>query len=186
MQTKSLFLLTSVCGALLLTGACTKCPTQTHMPHGYHEQHHQGAPHNKHKKQDGPMVFQQKYSGDDVKKVAATMSTRSANGGDAEMGTIWFKETKDGLKMNVDLVYLRPNKTYTAQIYQCGACNDNTCCAMEAMSVDLPQLKVNSTDERLQESYIVRGLTATQLNNAKLILIRDGGYKAAWGTLKQK
>ena len=182
MQTKSVLLLTSVCGALLLTGACTKCPTQTHMPHGYHDQPHKGAPHKKHGE---PMVFQQNYTGDDVKKVKATMSTRGANGGESEMGTIWFKETKDGLKMNVDLIYLRPNKTYTAEVYQCGACNDNTCCAVEAMSVDLPQLKINNDGERLQQSYIVRGLTATQLNNAKIILTRDGGYKAAWGVLKQ-
>ena len=54
------------------------------------------------------------------------------------------------------------------------------------MSVDLPTLKVNNADERLKQSYIVRGLTAAQLNNAKLVLTRDGGYKAAWGTLKQK
>ncbi len=53
------------------------------------------------------------------------------------------------------------------------------------MSVDLPKLSVNNAGDRLQQTYIVRGLTATQLNNAKLILTRDGGYKAAWGTLRQ-
>ena len=183
---KKLFLLTSLCSISLLTGACTMCPTGTHGDHGYHEQHQK--PHKKHlKKGHGsqPIIFQQTYTGSDVKQVKANMATRSSQGGDAEMGTIWFNETQDGLKMTVDLVYLRPNKTYTAQIYQCGACNDNTCCAIEAMSVDLPKLQVSSNGERLQQTYIVRGLTATQLNNAKLILTRDGGYKAAWGTLKQ-
>ena len=52
------------------------------------------------------------------------------------------------------------------------------------MSIDLPQIKTNSK-ERLKQSYIVRGLTASQLNNAKFILTRDGGYKAAWGTLQK-
>ena len=184
MKNKTLFLLTSLCGVCLLTSACTTCPTQTHNNYGYHEQHHKN--HKKHKMQhDTPVVFQQTYSGDDVKKVTANMSTRNSNGGTTEMGTIWFTETDNGLQMNADLVYLRPNKTYTVQIYQCGACNDNTCCAMEAMSVDLPKLSVNNAGDTLQQTYIIRGLTATQLNNAKIILTRDSGYKAAWGTLKQ-
>ena len=186
MKNKTLFLLASLCGVCLLTSACTTCPTNTHN-HEMHQKHHKDKEHKKHHKMhdNNPVIFQQTYSGTDVKKVKANMATRSNQGGEAEMGTIWFKETDDGLKMTVDLVYLRPNTVYTAQVYQCGACNDNTCCAMEAMSVDLPQLKVANNGERLQESYIVRGLTATQLDNAKLILTRDGGYKAAWGTLKQ-
>jgi len=183
MKNKTLFLLTSLCGVCFLTSACTTCPTGTHDKGMYHEQHHKNKEHKKY--HDAPVVFQQNYTGDDVKKVGANMSTRSSNGGTTEMGTIWFTETPDGLKMNADLMYLRPNKTYTAQIYQCGTCNDNTCCAMEAMSVDLPKLMVNNAGDRLQQTYIIRGLTATQLNNAKITLTRDGGYKAAWGTLKQ-
>ncbi|MBQ6011623.1 MAG: hypothetical protein IJL23_00685 [Alphaproteobacteria bacterium] len=182
MKHKTLFILTSLCAVTLLTSACTTCPTQTHDRGAYNQQHKK---HNK-KIHDGkPMVFQQTYSGSDVKRVKANMATRSSQGGDAEMGAIWFTETNEGLKMNADLVYLRPNKTYTAQIYQCGSCNDNTCCAMEAMSVELPTLSVSNAGDRLQQTYIVRGLTATQLNNAKIILTRDGGYKAAWGTLRQ-
>ena len=183
---KKLFLLTSLCSICLITSACTMCPMHTNDNYNHQEQHKKTR--KKHlKKGHGsqPIIFQQNYTGSDVKKVKANMATRSSNGGEAEMGTIWFKETPDGLKMAVDLVYLRPNKTYTAEIYQCGPCNDNTCCAVEAMSVELPQLQVNNADERLKQSYIIRGLTATQLNNAKLILTRDGGYKAAWGTLKQ-
>jgi hypothetical protein len=53
------------------------------------------------------------------------------------------------------------------------------------MSVDLPKLVNSQKGEQLQQSYIIRGLTATQLNNAKIVLTRDGGYQAAWGTLKQ-
>lgn len=178
MKNKTLFVLTSLCAVTLLTSACVTCPTQTH---GRHE--HYGK--DKKMKDKNPVVFQQTYSGSDVKKVKAHMSTRSNQGGDAKMGAIWFTETNDGLKMNTDLVYLRPNKTYTAKIYQCGSCNDNTCCSMDAMSVELPTLSVSNSGDRLQQSYIVRGLTATQLNNAKIILTRDDGYTAAWGTLKQ-
>ena len=182
MKHKTLFILTSLCAVTLLTSACTTCPTQTH---GHHEHYNKDKKHDKKMHDNNPAVFQQTYSGSDVKKVKANMSTRSAQGGDAEMGAIWFTETNEGLKMNADLIYLRPNKTYTAQIYQCGSCNDNTCCAMEAMSVELPTLSVSNAGDRLQQTYIVRGLTATQLNNAKIILTRDGGYKAAWGTLRQ-
>ena len=116
MKHKTLFLLTSLCSVCLLTSACTTCPTQT--PNNY-EHHHKKHDKKMHKNES--IVFQQNYSGSDVHKVKANMSTRSSNGGEAEMGTIWFKETDDGLKMMVDLVYLRPNKTYTAEIYQCGA-----------------------------------------------------------------
>ena len=52
------------------------------------------------------------------------------------------------------------------------------------MSVNLPTLSVQSAG-RLKESFIIRGLTAEQLNNAKIYLERDGGYKAAWGTLEK-
>ena len=181
MKTKTIFVMTSLCGALLLTAACTSCPTSTHDK--YHEQN-MHKKHDKHKKHHEPVVFQQNYTGDDVHNVRAKMFTRSVRGGESEMGYISFKETEDGLKMNVDLIDLRPGKIYTAQIYQCGACNDSVCCDTEAMAVDLPQLQID-TAGRLQQSYIVRGLTAAQLNNAKLKLTRDGGYKAAWGTVKQ-
>ena len=178
MKNKSLFLMASLCGVTLLTAGCTSCPTHTHDK--YHEQKMQ----KKHKKNSEPVVFQQNYSGDDVHNVRAKMFTRSADGGNAEMGYIDFKETENGLKMNVDLIHLRPGKIYTAQVYQCGACNDSVCCDTEAMAIDLPQIK-STNGERLQQSYIIRGLTAAQLNNAKLKLTRDGGYKAAWGTLNQ-
>ena len=52
------------------------------------------------------------------------------------------------------------------------------------MQMNLPKLSVTKQG-RLKESFIIQGLTAEQLNNAKLYLERDGGYKAAWGTLKK-
>ena len=99
------------------------------------------------------------------------------------MGTIKFVEKNDGLHMNINLVDLRPGKTYTAHVYPCGTCNDYSCCATTPMAIDLPTLRIEESG-RLEKSYIVRGLTAAQLNNAKIVLSRDGGYKAAWGKLK--
>lgn len=182
MKTKNLGIIASLCGVTLLLGGCVSCPVQDH---GYHEQYKKDKAHKHHKKHDkNPIIFQQTYSGSDVHNVKANMYTRSMHGGESEMGFIKFKETEDGLKMWVDLIDLRPGKIYTAQVYQCWNCNNGICCNTEAMSVDLPSISTDNAG-RLQQTYIVRGLTANQLNNAKLVLTRDGGYKAAWGTLKQ-
>lgn len=164
MTSKTLFLLASLCSVCFLTSACSTKHEKMYNHHGYPEQHHKGKEH---------------------KKMKAKMMTNSSNGGLTEMGSIWFKETPDGLKMMADLVYLRPNKSYTIELYQCGACKDDTCCAMEAMSVDLPQLQVSTQGERLKQSYDVPNLNASQLHNAKIVLTRDNGQRAAWGKLKK-
>ena len=179
MTTKNLCLIASLCGVTLLLGGCVSCPVQDH---GYHEQYKKEKHHKKYKAE--PVIFQQTYTDSDVHHVKANMYTRSVRGGESEMGYIKFKETDDGLKMWVDLIDLRPGKIYTAHVYQCWSCNNDICCNTDAMSIDLPTISIDNTG-RLQQSYIVRGLTAKQLNNAKLVLTRDGGYKAAWGTLKQ-
>ena len=190
MKTKSLFLIASLFGVAVLMGGCT-CPNKHYGHHKYVQcdgTNHKNCKHAKQQTQkpqiSETVVFYQTYEGDDVNNVRANMYTRSSRGGESAMGTIKFKETDSGLKMVVDLIDLRPGKTYTAHVYQCGACNDSTCCDTAPMAIDLPQLKIASAG-RLQKSYIIRGLTAAQLNNAKLILTRDGGYKAAWGTLNQ-
>lgn len=178
MKSKTLFLLTSLCAVSLLTAACTTtCPSGTQPKKQYTEKVQK-----KHHKE--PKVFQQNYTGDDIDNVTANIYTRSVNGGESAMGTIKFKETDSGLKMKIDLVDLRPGKIYTAQIYQCGTCDSGICCATETMNIDLPIIKSDSKGH-LQQSYIIRGLTAAQLNNAKMVLTRDGGYNAAWGTLNQ-
>ena len=185
--TKKLISLAALVGVSVIMAGCS-CPNNKQYAHhsghaNRHEMQHRGA-----KPQSSQItetvVFYQTYEADDIDSVAAKMYTRSSNGGESKMGTIKFVETNDGLHMKTDLKDLRPGVTYTAQIYQCGACNDSTCCDMSPMAIDLPKLKID-TNSRLQKSYIIRGLTAAQLNNAQLVLTRDGGYKAAWGTLKQ-
>lgn len=190
MKNKTLFVIASIFGVAVLMGGCS-CPNKNYGHNAHYAQcnkkDHSGCQHHKQKTQpqiSETVVFYQTYEGADVDDVRANMYTRSSRGGESPMGTIKFKETDAGLKMKVDLIDLRPGKTYTAHVYQCGACNDSTCCDTAPMAVDLPQLRIEQRG-RLQKSYIIRGLAASQLNNAKLILTRDGGYKAAWGTLKQ-
>ena len=101
------------------------------------------------------------------------------------MGYIRFTETDAGLKMEVDLKDLRPGVPYTVKIKQCSSCgNNSTCCDKNAAPMALPTLKISQAG-RLEETFMIRGLRASQLNNAKIYLERDGGYKAAWGTLEQ-
>ncbi len=173
---KKTFVMASVLGAAaILTGCGGGCG-------GHHKA--------KHKYQPAPqpvsetVVFYQTYEEADVANVKAKMYTRSVHGGESKMGYIKFAETDAGLKMHIDLKDLRPGVTYTAKIYQCGSCNnDSMCCDKSPMNINLPKIEINHHG-RLEESFIIRGLTAEQLNNAKLFLERDGGYKAAWGTLK--
>lgn len=188
-----IMMVASIIGIATILSGCT-CPNKHPAHHGQYAQcdskDHGGC--KKHHKQHAPqapqvtetVVFYQTYDVSDVDNVVAKMFTRSSKGGESKMGTIKFKETNDGLHMQTDLTDLRPGKIYTVHVYQCGACNDSTCCDMSPMAIDLPQLKIDRAG-RLQKSYIIRGLTAAQLDNARLILTRDGGYKAAWGTLKK-
>lgn len=167
---KKIFMFTSVLGvAAILSGCSTMC--------GQKKKHHQ-----KPAAATETVVFYQTYEQADINRVSAKMYTRSSAGGESKMGYIKFVETDSGLKMDVDLKDLRPGVTYTIKIYQCGSCNnDSMCCDKSSMPVSLPKLKVEKSG-RLEETFIIRGLTAAQLNNAKIYLERDGGYKAAWGT----
>ncbi len=163
---KKLFMFASLMGVALMTaGCCTKTVKRT-------------AP-------VETTVFYQTYEDADVSRVHAKMYTRSSHGGESRMGNIKFYETDAGLKMEVDLKDLRPGVDYTVRIYQCGSCNNNSmCCDKSSMAVNLPKLSAGASG-RLEESFIIRGLTAAQLRNAKIYLERDGGYKAAWGTLEK-
>ncbi len=163
---KKLFMFTSILGvAVAVSGCCAKKTQKVTATE--------------------TTVFYQTYEEADVNRVHAKMYTRSSHGGESRMGNIKFYETDAGLKMDVDLKDLRPGVDYTVRIYQCGSCNNNSmCCDKSSMSVNLPKLTAGASG-RLEESFIIRGLTAAQLKNAKIYLERDGGYKAAWGTLEK-
>ena len=163
---KKLFMFTSILGvAVAVSGCCAKKTQKVTATE--------------------TTVFYQTYEEADVNRVHAKMYTRSSHGGESRMGNIKFYETDAGLKMEVDLKDLRPGVDYTVRIYSFGRCNNNSmCCDKSSMSVNLPKLTAGASG-RLEESFIIRGLTAAQLKNAKIYLERDGGYKAAWGTLEK-
>jgi len=170
---KKMLMLSSVMGlAVLLSGCTTGC--------GHRKAKTNRAP----QATTETVVFYQTYEEADINRVHAKMYTHSSRGGESKMGYIKFTETDAGLKMEVDLKDLRPGVTYKMRVYQCNACTSGTCCSNSPLAVDLPKLRVERP-ERLEESYIIRGLTAQQLNNGKIYLERDGGYKAAWGTLEK-
>ena len=112
--------------------------------------------------------------------VKAKMYTRNGRGGVSEMGNIKFATTENGMKMMVDVTDLRPGKDYTVKIYRCDACNGKNCCDSKCMNVKLPMLSVDEP-ERLTRTFDVSGIDWQDLNNAKIVLTRDGGYKASWG-----
>ena len=172
---KKLAMLTSIVGVAILMAGCT-CPT----PKKHVKRHPRPQPATE------AVVFYQTYEDSDVNRVYAKMYTHSTSGGESRMGHIKFTETDAGLKMEVDLKDLRPNVSYTVKVYQCGTCNNgsSTCCDNSPMPITLPKLMVQ-TAGTLQETFMIRGLRAAQLQNGKIYLERNGGYKAAWGKFEQ-
>lgn len=171
---KKIFMFASMAGVAVLLSGCVGCPNKKKPMHKAKPQHHAEQ-----------VVFYQTYEDADVSRVYAKMYTHSSRGGESKMGYIKFYETDAGLKMDVDLKDLRPGVTYTVRVYQCGSCgNKSTCCDNSPMAIDLPKLRIEKAG-RLEESFIIRGLTAAQLKNGKIYLERDGGYKAAWGQFDQ-
>lgn len=171
---KKITMLSAVLGVAVLMAGCTNC--------GKKQMRHQPKPAMQQQTTE-TVVFYQTYEDSDINHVEAKMYTHSSHGGESRMGNIKFVETDAGLKMEVDVTDLRPGKVYTVKIVPCSG-KDGTNCSNSYMNVDLPTLSV-AKHGRLKESFIIRGLTAEQLDNCKLYLERDGGYKAAWGTLKK-
>ena len=178
---KKTFVFASMLGAAVLLSGCMTCPQKKH--------HHQKMKNISYAQpveviESDTIVVYQTHENVDVDSVYAKMYTRSSHGGESKMGHIKFHETDNGLKMVVDLKDMRPNVPYTVKLYQCGNCyNDAKCCnKSHAMNVQLPLLETGVSGH-LNQTYMIQGVSAAQLNGANIYLERDGGYKAGWGKL---
>ena len=178
---KKVSTVTMALGATALLSACsTTCGEHTQMAR-HHKQH--GAPQ--------PMMV---YEAEAIEVIEmqprgmphgmkAQMHTRNSTGGTSPMGYIKFKQDDNNVKMTVDVTDLRPGKDYTMKIYPCGDCDDYSCCSSKCMNLKLPTLSVDEPG-RFTKTYKIRGVDCSELKNAKVVLTRDGGYKASWGRIE--
>ncbi|MCR5193969.1 MAG: hypothetical protein K6B71_00375 [Alphaproteobacteria bacterium] len=173
---KKLTTFTLAMGAVaLLTG----CADDTAPRHAKHHRHHTN--------QDQEMVMVEMTETMTAEMaesgiMKAKMYTKNGRGEKSEMGCIKFVAAENGIKMMVDLTDLRPGKDYTVKIYKCAACSSKNCCDTKCMNINLPILSID-TPGRLTKTFDVPNINWNDLNNAKIVLVRDGGYKAAWGRL---
>jgi hypothetical protein len=180
--TNKILLLASLLGAVfVLSGCMMECPGKRH----HHKQMDRMQPVEVIEETDAIVVYQV-YENTDVNSVYAKMYTHSSRGGESKMGHIKFRDTDNGLKMEVDLKDMRPGVPYTVKLYQCASChNDANCCrSANAMDIKMPMLETGLSG-KLNQTYMIQGLSAAQLNGANIYLERDGGYKAGWGKLEK-
>ncbi|MBQ8255951.1 MAG: hypothetical protein IJY99_03240 [Alphaproteobacteria bacterium] len=183
--TKKMFMFASMLGAaVLLSGCMLECPNKKAARH--HNKTHTQRVQPVEVVESDTIVVYQTYEDADVNHVYAKMYTHSSRGGESKMGHIKFKDTDNGLKMTVDLKDMRPGVQYNVKLYQCGSCyNDAKCCTNEhKMNIQLPMLQTGMSG-RLNQTYMIQGLSAAQLDGANIYLERDGGYKAGWGKLEK-
>ena len=69
---------------------------------------------------------------------------------------------------------------------KCGTCayGETGCCNKTPINVKLPMLETG-VSRKLDQTFMIQGMSAAQLNGAKIWLERDGGYKAGWGKLEK-
>ena len=180
---KKMLTFASLMGAVaVLSGCMMECPSK--KPH--HKKMMRNAPEAVEVVESDTIVVYQTYENADVNSVYAKMYTHSSRGGESKMGHIKFRDTDNGLKMEVDLKDLRAGVPYNVRLYQCGSCyNDAKCCnASKHVDMNLPMLETGNSGH-LKQTYMIQGLSAAQLDGANIYLERDGGYKAGWGKLEK-
>lgn len=181
--TKKMLMFASVLGVATMLGGCAaNCPGKK----SHHQKTVQRVQPVAVVEETDAIVVYQTYENADVNHVYAKMYTHSSNGGESKMGHIKFKDTDNGLKMIVDLKDLRPGVQYNVKLYQCNSCYDDVKCCNNSklMNVQLPMLQAGIS-RHLNQTYMIQGLSAAQLNGANIYLERDGGYKAGWGKLEK-
>jgi hypothetical protein len=86
-------------------------------------------------------------------------------GAKERLGTISFHETDAGLGLEIDLMHLRPGKTYRMYVHN-GTTNARH-------DVKLPTI-VGPTGRHVDNTYVAHGVSAHQLTGHQLVLERDG------------
>lgn len=178
---KKMFVGVSALAAVVLLGGCTGCPAKKHHTKKmvYHPQPVEMI-------ESDTIVVYQMVENQPVDNMYAKMYTHSSNGGESKMGYIKFHQTDNGLKMKVDLKDMRPGVQYHVKLYQCDSCHNDARCCNNAKKLDMtmPMLQTGKSG-RLEQTYMLQGVSAAQLQGANIFLERDGGYKAAWGRLEK-
>ncbi len=180
---KKMFVGVSALAAVVLLSGCSGCPTKKHHNK---KMVHYAQPQAVEVVETDAVVFYQVPENMHTDNLYAKMYTHSSHGGESKMGYIKFHQTDNGLKMKVDLKDMRPGVQYHVKLYQCGSChNDAKCCTnAKKLSMDMPMLQTGKSG-RLEQTYMLQGVTASQLQGANIYLERDGGYKAGWGKLEK-
>lgn len=135
-----------------------------------------GACSSSHETKQQDVKYTQTHVKDDVTHTSARM--HQVYGDQDRMGEIKFKETDAGLKMTVDLYDTRPGVEYKLQTYDMyGSKRD----------LNMPMVKANAKG-KIEETFLVRGLSAGELKNGKIALIRNdakgNAIKVGHGDLK--
>ena len=178
---KKISTITMAIGATALLSACTNTCGEHHRMTKHHKQHNASQPVMVYEAEAIEVIEMQPMTMPHGMK--AQMHTRNGRGGTSPMGYIKFRQGDDAVKMTVDVTDLRPGKDYTMKIYPCGDCDDYSCCSSKCMNVKLPTLSVDEPG-RLNKTYKIHGIDCSKLQNAKVVLMRDGGYKASWGRIE--
>lgn len=178
---KKMFVGVSALAAVVLLGGCTGCPAKKH-----HTKKMVYQPQPVEMIESDTIVVYQMVEKQPVDNMYAKMYTHSSNGGESKMGYIKFHQTDNGLKMKVDLKDMRPGVQYHVKLYQCDSCHNDARCCNNAKKLDMtmPMLQTGKSG-RLEQTYMLQGVSAAQLQGANIFLERDGGYKAAWGRLEK-
>ena len=133
----------------------------------------------------------QTHQYDDITRLRANM--RQKHGNKESMGSIRFIEVDSGLSMDVNLFDTRPNVEYSLCVYDMKDCDKKGIkagtCEKERKDIVMPTLQ-SDRDGMISKTYLINGLTAAQMDNAKIVLTRKDAngekVEAGWGRLRER
>ena len=139
--------------------------------------------------------YVQTHQNDEVTRLRAVMFQNNAD--KDRIGTVRFAEKDSGLQMSVDLAGAMPDMEYKVYVYDIKGCGitqagiDQTIviCVKAKKDLDMPTIKSDGKGN-ISSTYMITGLTAADLNNTKLVLVRTGDKgdetEVGFGALKER